>query len=140
MLLYFVEGEESFLLDRVFEHRLQSDHAFNMCRGNFGRSYIEQICVQSISCNLSVFEGENRVLKYQLIDVIHPGPIAYTPISDCILFTSGSLLQSVRYSVVTINSSLKDCSAGVVGKGGLPIGKTASKKLNVSKYFLVNLN
>lgn len=120
------------MLDKVFEHRLKTDHAYNMCYGNFGQSNIEQICVQSLSCNLSVFEGENCALMYQLPDVIHPGPIAYISVSDCLLFNLGSVLQSIRYSVITLNSLANNRSSAIVGKSGLPMGKQVAKKINVN--------
>lgn len=125
------------MLEKIFEHCLTSDDAFNMCYGNFGQSDIKQICVQSLSCNLSIFEGENCVLTYHLPNIIHPGPIAYTPTSDCLLFCSGSVLQSIRYSVITLNSSLNNKSSIINNKTGLLIGKQITKKINVK--FMINL-
>lgn len=70
-----IDAEESFKLDKIFEHKLRGSPAFNMCQGNFGRSYAEQICIQSLNCTLSIYEGENHVLTREITQAIHPGPI-----------------------------------------------------------------
>ncbi|KAI1704609.1 protein pthb1 like protein [Ditylenchus destructor] len=103
-LVYFrlvSNDEESYKLEQIFEHKLQGDSAFNMCQGHFGRSHITQICVQSLSCALSIFEGENRVLHRRIPDCVHPGPIDYTSFSESMLLASGGYLTSIRYSVLT---------------------------------------
>ncbi|KAH7727683.1 hypothetical protein AAVH_04727 [Aphelenchoides avenae] len=99
------DTEESFKLDKIFEHKIRGSPAFNMCQGNFGRSYSEQICIQSLNCTLSIYEGENHVLTREISQAIHPGPIQYTPYSESMLTGSGGYLSSIRYNVLTAAST-----------------------------------
>uniref|UniRef100_A0A915N8I2 Protein PTHB1 n=1 Tax=Meloidogyne javanica TaxID=6303 RepID=A0A915N8I2_MELJA len=41
----------------------------------FGRSNVEQICVQSLQGGLILYEAENRVLQRSIPDILHPGPL-----------------------------------------------------------------
>lgn len=96
-------SSDEFVLDSVLENKITGPPAFNFCQGQFGKSSIEQLCVQSINCALTIFEGEHKVLTrhFEELAAIHPGPLEYTPFSDSILVTSvNGCLSSIRYRQV----------------------------------------
>ncbi|KAI6172694.1 hypothetical protein M3Y98_01001800 [Aphelenchoides besseyi] len=64
--------EESYTVERIFEHRLKAGPAFIMCLGEFSRQQFLQIYIQSMNCTLSIYEGENHLLDRQMITAIHP--------------------------------------------------------------------
>ncbi|KAI6240427.1 hypothetical protein M3Y99_00475000 [Aphelenchoides fujianensis] len=82
--------EESFTLDRIFEHRLKAGPAYNM-----------RIYVQSMNCTLSIYEGENHLLDRQMINAIHPGPMLYAPFSQSLYCASGGMLCCFPYHSFT---------------------------------------
>ncbi|KAI6195162.1 hypothetical protein M3Y96_01201600 [Aphelenchoides besseyi] len=93
--------EESYTVERIFEHRLKAGPAFIMCLGEFSRQQFLQIYIQSMNCTLSIYEGENHLLDRQMITAIHPGPMVYAPFSQCLYSTSGGVLCCFPYHSFT---------------------------------------
>lgn len=121
-LLYFriTQTAESFVCEQVFEHRVPGPPAFNMCQGHFGRSTVKHICIQSLQGHVTLFEAENRVLQHQIPDILHPGPIGYSAITESILVASGGYLSSIRYASL-IATGTKQINVDWT----LPLGDTA---------------
>ena len=99
-MLYFrlAQTADSFVCEQVFEHKIPGAPAFNLCQGHFGRTSVEQVCVQSLQGQLLLFEAENRILHRTLPDCLHPGPLGYSSVTESILIASGGYLRSVRYA------------------------------------------
>uniref|UniRef100_A0A914Q6Q6 PTHB1 N-terminal domain-containing protein n=1 Tax=Panagrolaimus davidi TaxID=227884 RepID=A0A914Q6Q6_9BILA len=95
--------------DKIFQHRIKGQPAYNMCIGNYGKSDKPRICVQTINCTLHFFESENHILTRESFHQIHPGPIAYHPSTDSVITTSGGVINAVKFTTMaSMPSNKKD--------------------------------
>lgn len=98
-----LEGNNCKLI--VVNEHATHELAYNMCIGQFARSQADLLCVQSLSCTLTVYEAEQALLHRTLPNALIPGPIAYASYSESIIVTSGGVLSSFKYnSLVTATS------------------------------------
>uniref|UniRef100_A0A7E4VZD8 Protein PTHB1 n=1 Tax=Panagrellus redivivus TaxID=6233 RepID=A0A7E4VZD8_PANRE len=92
------DGPETCKLEKLIEHRIKGQPAYNMCPVKFEKSEVTQICVQTINCALHFFESENHLLTREAFQQIHPGPIAFHPSVESVLTSAGGVLSSVKFS------------------------------------------
>eukprot|EP01138_Halocafeteria_seosinensis_P014439 gb/GECG01014740.1/.p1 GENE.gb/GECG01014740.1/~~gb/GECG01014740.1/.p1 ORF type:complete len:915 (+),score=84.97 gb/GECG01014740.1/:1-2745(+) len=91
--------------------QLQHFSPYNMCFGPFaggGPLRKDSICVQSMDCQIAVFEQDKLVFTKQLPPDIHllPGPVAYLPSNDSLVFSSTDLcLCGYKYENLTSAAS-----------------------------------
>lgn len=101
------EGEENAdaKVQEIFAHELQEE-PYNMC---LVQSFDNlQILVQSLSCNLTLFQGDQCVFSKLPLKSIQPGPIFYSLPSSSLITANNSLLCSVKFSLLnSVSTSSK---------------------------------
>uniref|UniRef100_A0AC35TFW8 Ge1_WD40 domain-containing protein n=1 Tax=Rhabditophanes sp. KR3021 TaxID=114890 RepID=A0AC35TFW8_9BILA len=105
----FADKSDSYDLEKVMEHKL-SFTAYNMCVDRFELVPIDQICVQSLNCALSVFNAENFAFTKTVETFIHPGPIAYCYQTRSFAIATGGYIATIKYD------NLKGTSSSTSGK------------------------
>uniref|UniRef100_A0AC34FI07 PTHB1 N-terminal domain-containing protein n=1 Tax=Panagrolaimus sp. ES5 TaxID=591445 RepID=A0AC34FI07_9BILA len=118
------DANDMYRFDKIFQHRIKGQPAYNMCIGNYGKSEKPRICVQTINCTLHFFESENHILTREAFHQIHPGPIAYHPVTDSVITTSGGVINAVKFTTMaSMPSNKKDYKTMM--EWDLNIGDTA---------------
>uniref|UniRef100_A0A0N4Z6G3 CPSF_A domain-containing protein n=1 Tax=Parastrongyloides trichosuri TaxID=131310 RepID=A0A0N4Z6G3_PARTI len=101
----FEDAEYNCSIEKVREHKL-TEPSYNMCKGKFGQSNEEQICIQTINCSFSVYEAEHFVFNRKISDSITPGPIAYSEDDDLLIFIHNNTLKSIKFlNLASLNKS-----------------------------------
>ena len=144
---------QNLILQKVYEHKLERSAA-NMCCGPFGRkldqstgynsdAMYDDICVQSLDGQLSIFEANSFAFSRFLGSFVVAGPLTYCRELECFFTVNAAFeLECYKYQTLTtatmsdntgVNANSASASANTNAVGGQTSGGSGSSSFKYGK-------